>query len=80
MHLLGVGRLRQLRRLDAQYGRAHPLQLRDHLLVVHLAREKGVCVARCHGGEEGVRAARCHGGDDWVARTCWWRCARRSCG
>ena len=43
MHLLGVGRLRQLRLLDAQHGRAHPLQLRDHLLVVHLAREKDVC-------------------------------------
>jgi len=36
LHLLGVGRLRELGLLDAQYGRAHLLQLRDHLLVVHL--------------------------------------------
>ena len=43
LHLHGVGRLRQLSLLDAQYGRAHPLQLRDHLLVVHLARERCVC-------------------------------------
>ena len=77
LHLLGVGRLRLLRLLDAQHGRAHPLQLRDHLLVVHLARARGVCVARCHGGEEGVRAARCHGGDDWVASVARTFCLRR---